>query len=65
MPDDFKQTQDELDRAQWQGIGWRGELPGGGNADADGDTDAIESLYKHMDKTIGPEGLLPKGNSTK
>jgi len=65
MAEDFKQTQDELDRAQWQGVGWRGELPGGGNADSDSDHDPIESHYKQASKTIGPEGLLPKGNSTK
>ncbi len=41
----FKEVQDGIDHAQWVGRGWTGELPGGGNADNDGDTDPIETLH--------------------
>lgn len=61
--DKFTSTQDEIDRSRWQGVGWTGETPGGGNADGDGDTDPIESLHKHGNKIVGPESFVKGSNS--
>jgi hypothetical protein len=62
MPD-FKTTQDDWDRTRWVGTGFITETPGGGNADFDGDRDPIEQVKHPKARIVGPEGLLPEGNS--
>jgi hypothetical protein len=51
--DAFERVQSELERSGWQGRGPDYTLPGGGNNPGG----------SHSSKTVGPDGLLDKGNA--
>lgn len=65
-PDEFRELQSHMDRAQWQGVGCTSELPAdgtwaGGNADNDGDEDPIERMHAKS-RVVGPKGIVPGAN---
>ena len=57
----FDGIKEDITRQTWTGRHTLLETPGGGNADADGDTDPIESLHKHGNRIEGPEGWIKRG----
>jgi len=60
--DEFHDVQQYLTDADWRGDGRDYELPGGGNADNDGDTDAIEQRKPATRVVVGPKSFVEDSN---
>jgi hypothetical protein len=57
----FDELKQDIERQTWIGRSTLMETPGGGNADGDSDTDAIEGLHKHGNRIEGPKGWIDRG----